>query len=342
MFLRLLLAVAIAAAPMAAAPTPARAQAAQLAKLDQLLGELAAISARATTVMDKMEALVTVFFEAVQISGKRGKAAQAAYEDWARRIDEATLVLQAEAATIPKTTPDMVTRFQNPADRQSAQALYDAYSALPNQLQKGAGELGVLKETLKSLVQRIIKGDDSARPQLVARLIGGPRLLLLCYNEVNRSSLSSVNVPRHPHKSAVRSVIAANEALIEILNVQEKVLLEEPFDVAASRAKIDRLIAEGRKQAGDISPFAAEMIVRIRRELPAGDLKDRVLAAYATFDESAALELRYFDAMARVVETIQPGMTSDTIDAWDLPGLDRIGSERNRVMAARVQMLGAQ
>jgi hypothetical protein len=317
MWLRIILSIVLAATPvLAPASALARTQDPTFSEQDfnRLMGDLGRWVAGPQAVIAESTVYSGVVIDGVTAAvepGLKGKAGEAWARDWVQKVDRDGEALLARARAVQPMSPALVAQLKRlgpEGDRMIA-----AFQRYPAQIEAYMVDLVGFKNTVKPLVIRAAAGDAKAKDELGIRTLGGMRVVLQGENRLMDLSLA-LSPAGNPQGALTRAMLESNNALIALLAAQEKLMLDPNADASADIAEARARVADGRKQADLIWPYA-QRTKGTFDALPDGATKTRMLSVLDSFRDSAAIERQILDIMDAYADVLAGKGDFDGLEA---------------------------
>ncbi|MDQ0465449.1 hypothetical protein QO010_003236 [Caulobacter ginsengisoli] len=289
-------------APAAAAPAaPAAAAATPPAAADsRLMAQLVQASAPYQALVLSSEAFLGEVMDGGQlVLASEARPAAADVAAWKARVLASQARIRAERAALPAFPSS---RFAAVRSDPEGARLLTAMAKLPKVAGDVADNSLTLADRVVPLVEKAALGDQAAILALRGVLIDGSIAALRAEN-----ALLTIGVAMSgeglPQTALSRSMIASNEAIADFYEMLKAIEDEGRLRQLATKMAED--LNEAESQANKVAPLARYALGQADSSI-SPDLKRRIEIAFATYDESAKVELQLValirQVMARMAE----------------------------------------
>lgn len=338
--LRYLLAIVIAAtslSPAAAAPARSKTASPAQAKAEADLGALLSQTMKATepyqSALLEANALSLEVVTGLETAVKQepgSKAAKAWAESWSQEIRAKSDRLKAHVDALTPFPPPLYARW-----RRAGPGTEKLLELLPIAVREVNANTQAFTDQTITLVNSAMTAEDpEAMSRLAQNTIVGMRLLIEGENSLLILQIANTQKD-HPQSALNHSILASNQAIVEILKYWESMFDHERLDlVATGHAVSDKAKAAG-VAARRIKPLAAS--ARQKLSVLSNDtlLKSKMNAVIANYTEAGEVEIQ----LADMLETIAQRMIANDqeLAAGDFPlsGTEALVDRRMQLQLAR-------
>lgn len=186
--------------------------------------------------------------------------------------------------------------------------------------------------------KQAVTGDPEALLRLGLNMISSGKVLIGVEN-ANMESAAATLPPTNPTQAWMKSAIASNRALLSFFVALEDEIFERDIDRPKVVASMRADIADARGQTARMKALASGLVLDMKADPQgAGVLGDKLIAAFMTFDESAANEEEIAVLLADIVERVEGGENfSDLTEA--LTPFDDMAERRVALHMKRTEIL---
>lgn len=343
---KLVMAVAIALSPAA----PAFAQGAPGGRIDtqsemvSILKEIAVWNQPVVTLIADSQTVGLFIVDGVIKAGEEdvsGLGGRAWADAFLGEADSKIAALKARVAALEPLPADLSRRYSaiSPATARQAKG----FAKLPGAARDSVADTERFLADLRPLIVKAAGGDARSKTLIYARALAGTRLSMRGENAMLDITIAMADSPDNPQVHLARSNQGSNDALAIAFEVMEGMIdpsLPEPDAKTAGKA-MQAKIAQSRESASRIWPAAQRIVESTSKGLPPGPLLTLMKRAAATYEESAAVELR----LLAILDTVANSLLADggpDYRTWNLDALDPLIDRRLALQSLRAEIVRQQ
>lgn len=343
--LNLILAAAVALGPML--PSPAMAQPRAGGKVDTerevmtLLSDLVKWAEPVTQVqIDAQNVALYLIDGVIKASAEdtTGAAGRAWAEAWLKEADGKVAEVKGRGAALAPPPMELARRYRSLGPEAARQLA--AFEKLPGIVRESAADNERFLASLRVDLVPAAGGSVTAKQSLYRKTLAGTRLSLRSENAMLNLAITAATRPDHPEIPLARSIQASNDALGLALGVMEEAF--DPnggsSDTAATGKAMKAKVAEARVQAKRVWPNAQTTIRQLTADVPAGPLRNMIVRAMNSYEQTAAIELQIADILDTVADNILSPGGPDFL-TWNLDPLEPLVNRRVELRLMRMDML---
>lgn len=280
---------------LAQAPTPVQAdQQSVMSELQAWLGEVMAWSrpyneslGRNAQILGVLDQGIVEAFEHYEAGDK--KAGRTWAEAWTRSVRAEFAGFRAEVGALQRTPPAPPPSLSG--DPRMAE-MTRRLAEMPGRMTAYLDRSEQLANQIIALAERTARGDEDAFLDLQQAVFTLNIATLESENEVLTSSKAMVFTENHPQAQVLNASIAANLAMIAVLEAQRELVHGAPFDKSAFAARVRQHAAQIEAAAEAMERDARTTSERMRntREMQGTALLATIERAMASYAESAQVE----------------------------------------------------
>ena len=302
--------IALGGAPAAAEP-PSRAE---VQKETRLVAELAQASGPYAALIQQAEALTQ--FDLVSVrkaeellsNGTDADQVKSWIADWRTQADAKLQELQAHLAAAPPIPPAVLSEFAHlsPASARQARDIAE----MPAAASKIVADSAKLTDAIEDDLATAVAHDPASVQRLVVSTLDGMRGELDGEDAYMKLSMSTSG-ERHPQYALSQSIVASNEASLDLLAAMESTLKGEAVDAKALAAGVRTHCTAARTDAQRVAPLAAAMrgqLAVLGRGAP--EVQARWYKAWDSYADSGQVEVSIADQCDKIADQLDQGVSA--------------------------------
>jgi hypothetical protein len=271
--------------------TPANAQFEGQAELTALIAKsqpYQAMMVEAQNIfIDSLEHMTAAF---AKTEAPLGEAeAKAWSEPWETKARARLAALKQQMATTPRITVDEAKAVFGDAD---TTGISELMASFPKHIEETIAAAEQTLNQTAALAPLVAAGDAAATDKLSKEMFAVSLYMVEIENQLLRAAIAG-SPPGHPQRSLAQAILGGNLAMMEIQRVNLRNYNGEPLATEAAAARARDHITEAATAARRIPGEAKATLAAVIQILPPeGEAYgDKIRKAFATFDQSADVEL---------------------------------------------------